>query len=639
MSPSPHHSTDAGESRAANKCEKLFMRTVVRVMKQQPVASPTLTETERRFAQHASYSYRERLDVDPDAARNVPNRESREVRSGHYVPVKPTPLPLPALVIASEDLAKELQLELPLSEPMVRFLGADSSAIPEFDFSWATPYALAIYGQPMYRQDPFGNGRGYGDGRAISIAEVLLDNGKRWELQLKGAGGERSGFVALLSSFLFIVGTPFRRGGDGRAVLRSSIREFLASEAMRHLGVRTTRALSLVVSGRERVSRPWFSPDSGSRRLPSLDDPRLAHLPLKMREMLLAQLGQQQQDPDVMITEPCAITCRVASSFVRVGHVDLFARRARGETPGVFGNARIQDMSTGLEQLVKMVEFAMFREFPECKTPIEFLRASSQRIAELTANWIRVGFCQGNFNSDNCLVSGTQMDYGPFGFIERYDPMWNMWVGGGEHFAFMNQPRAGHENFKTLVGAVMPILNDAEKVEAEELAENHFAVATDALNEVWRRKLGLAEWTSEAQQLISELLELMEECKADYTLTWRQLGEVAEAGKGDSATFGAVFYELLNGDRQPKWNAWLAKWLQLKPDVATMRAANPVVVPREWMLVDAYERAYQGDYSGVEELHQLFRNPYTAPEPVALSKFARRAPEAVLGKPGTAYMT
>jgi uncharacterized protein YdiU (UPF0061 family) len=162
-------------------------------LRMQHAASSALTEAERRFARSANFSYRERLDADPEAGKNTPNQKSREVRSGHYVPVKPTPLPMPSLVIASEDMLRELQLEKPLSEPMVRFLGADSSAIPEFDFSWATPYALAIYGQPMFRQDPFGNGRGYGDGRAISVAEVLLDNGKRWELQLKGGGGERAG--------------------------------------------------------------------------------------------------------------------------------------------------------------------------------------------------------------------------------------------------------------------------------------------------------------------------------------------------------------------------------------------------------------------------------------------------------------
>jgi uncharacterized protein YdiU (UPF0061 family) len=151
----------------------------------------------------------------------MPNTSSREVRSGHFVPVKPTPLPEPALVIRSAAMCRELGLDPdePFSERMVRFLGADSvssffsfllcmfrfvqqSAIPEFDFCWATPYALAIYGSPMYQQCVFGNGRGYGDGRAISVAEVLLDNGRRWELQLKGAGGVL--FVLFVLDYFFV---------------------------------------------------------------------------------------------------------------------------------------------------------------------------------------------------------------------------------------------------------------------------------------------------------------------------------------------------------------------------------------------------------------------------------------------------
>ena len=189
------------------------LRAVTERMQQ--ATSTALTEAERRFVRHANYSYRQWLDEDPESGKNAPNRLSREVRSGHYVPVKPTPLPLPSLIIASEDMLRELELEPPLSEPMVRFLGADSSAIPEFDFSWATPYALAIYGQPMFRQDPFGNGRGYGDGRAISVAEVLLDNDKRWELQLKGAGGRHNCALSFFSSQLFLRPKERRFGAAG----------------------------------------------------------------------------------------------------------------------------------------------------------------------------------------------------------------------------------------------------------------------------------------------------------------------------------------------------------------------------------------------------------------------------------------
>ena len=175
--------------------------------------------------------------------------------------------------------------------------------------SWATPYALSIMGSPLTNNCPFGNGNGYGDGRAISIGEVVIPGAnrgsaadaatpaetegsdeRRWEMQLKGGGT-----------------TPFCRGADGRAVLRSSIREFLASECMHALGVPTTRALSLIVSEGETSRRPWFS---GAAQEISMDDPRLARFPPDVRRQVIAQLSQNQE-PDVMIEEQCAITCRV----------------------------------------------------------------------------------------------------------------------------------------------------------------------------------------------------------------------------------------------------------------------------------------------------------------------------------------
>lgn len=205
----------------------------------------------------------------------------RPVSSGHFVPVPPRPLPSPQLVIYSPEMSEALGLAQSQcrSDEFVRFFSGEVAAVPGSE-SWATPYALSIYGAFRQNQQcPFRNGRGYGDGRAISIQEVVAPSGQRWELQLKGAGT-----------------TPFCRGGDGRAVLRSSIREFLASEAMEHLGVATTRALSLVVSETESARRP-----------------------------------RPEEDEIGTLTESCAITCRVAPSFLRVGHFELFGRRAASQ--------------------------------------------------------------------------------------------------------------------------------------------------------------------------------------------------------------------------------------------------------------------------------------------------------------------
>lgn len=310
---------------------------------------------------------------------------------------------------------------------------------------------------------PYGTGNGYGDGRAIVIGEV-----HDWELQGKGMGT-----------------TPFSRGADGRAVLRSSIREFLASEGMHHLGVPTTRALSLVVSKIDTVNRPWYSEavdstnpfssaSSSSSSIPSLDDPRLARYPLEQRQQILRQLRQQKSDPDRMIQEPCAITTRVSRSFLRIGHVDLFARRAMKKHQELAmepnqqldrdggddqGDATKLDIRSTLEwkELEDIIWHACYREFrDEAYEPFHssgdlagasdvLLRRSAEKLATMVSHWIRVGFAQGNFNGDNCLVGGYTMDYGPFGFLEEYQPLFAKWTGSGQHFGFLNQINAGKE--------------------------------------------------------------------------------------------------------------------------------------------------------------------------------------------------
>lgn len=541
---------------------------------------------------HIKNTYEKYLDEDKDGAKYYPNRIAREVHSGHYVKVLPTELPDPELVIWSPDLCTQIRFTDPPNDKQIKFLSGDMSALSQFNLSWATPYALAIYGRPMLSNCPYGNGKGYGDGRAISVAEITYDN-KRYELQLKGAGG-----------------TPFRRSGDGRAALRSSVREFLASEAMHSLGVRTTRALSLIVSKSEKIVRAWLSQESTGKN-------------------------------DTMILEPAAILCRVAPSFIRVGHIDLFARRVLGQIP----NITQAEQNIGLSELRKMVEFTIFRDFPDivqskfqkCNNSqiLEFLRQSSIRIAELTSEWIRVGFCQGNFNSDNCLVSGYQMDYGPFGFIEKYDPYWNMWVDGGKHFSFMNQMNAGHENFKTLVDSVIPLFQDnfTDICEAENIAKHHYVVGANALNDVWRRKLGLKKWKSVTATLLSRLLDLMEKCKADYTILWRKLIDCKNVEDLTDS-----FYMELSVANASEFNVWISDWLSLEPDFQLMKKTNPIFVPREWMLVEAYEKANKGDYSMVNELYELFKNPYEVQNKNSL-KYFTKAPNAVKNKPGTAFVT
>jgi len=237
------------------------------------------------LAKLADYSSMNSLNADPDDREDGNDHRARQEFSGHFVPVSPTPIAQPEYVSHSKTFFKELGLsnELALDETFLRVFSGDlSAAVPPMrQMGWATGYALSIYGTEYNQQCLFRTGNGYGDGRAISVFEGEI-KGRRWEMQLKGGGP-----------------TPYCRGGDGRAVLRSSVREFLAQEYMYALGVPTSRSLTLYTSKSETVVRPWYSE------------------------------GSYSADPDIMVDNPVAISTRVAPSFLRVGQLELFARRVR----------------------------------------------------------------------------------------------------------------------------------------------------------------------------------------------------------------------------------------------------------------------------------------------------------------------
>eukprot|EP00933_Yihiella_yeosuensis_P063264 TRINITY_DN66383_c0_g1_i1.p1 TRINITY_DN66383_c0_g1~~TRINITY_DN66383_c0_g1_i1.p1 ORF type:complete len:620 (+),score=128.04 TRINITY_DN66383_c0_g1_i1:73-1860(+) len=589
----------------------------------------------KRFRSRADHSWLDELVADPETEKHQPNKKSRQATSGHYVLVRPTPLPKPSLIAFSPPMAAELGLTEAAcqSEEFTRFFSGDIGAIEGFK-SWATPYALSIYGQEMYDNCPFKNGNGYGDGRAVSIGEVVFE-GKRWEMQLKGGGT-----------------TPFCRGADGRAVLRSSIREYLASEAMHAMGVETTRALSLVVSGQETTDRPWYDT---SKKRPKADEalliqcaPHLASAPEELKERAIAQLRSQLRDPDKMQTEPCAITCRVAPSFTRVGHIDLHGRRAR------------KGGKEKLEHLELMVKHALRREYADVDDPtaslesrvLRMVKEFANRLQKMVSDWLRVGYCQGNFNSDNCLVAGRTMDYGPFGFMEKYDPKWNMWVGGGEHFSFMNQPKAAHKNFLTFVKAIVPLLSDGAAAEAQAVVNSFEQTCAKVCGDMWRRKLGLSVWDGEAEGLWDTLKELMKKSSVDYTIFWRQLAELPGKGLTSGSSedqllqpLKQAFYSDLPSCLKEEWIQWLKQWLKKieadgRPQEAAklMRQTSPKYVPREWMLVEAYQAASKKDYSLIHSLYKLFSKPFDE-QPEFEERYYRKAPSTADELPGTAFMS
>mmetsp|Transcript_24074 Transcript_24074/g.37145 ORF Transcript_24074/g.37145 Transcript_24074/m.37145 type:complete len:737 (+) Transcript_24074:146-2356(+) len=643
------------------------------------------------FRKHWNFSWIDQLTEERDTKSPDQNRVSRPVKNGHYVLVDPTPLRKPRLVLHSRDMASMLKLtdDDVASEEFLNYFSGNVSWI-EDSKTWATPYALSIMGTRYVSNCPFGTGDGYGDGRAISIGEVLIPDDAdtesnshiRLEMQLKGAGP-----------------TPFCRGADGRAVLRSSIREFLASEAMHHLRVPTTRAISLIVSeGGDTSDRPWYREQSDSSvkpTLPEIDDPRLAVYPLEKRKKILEQLARQKRDPDVMIQEPNAITCRVSPSFMRIGHIDLFARRAEKAKDK---DGKFDKSSPEWQELADIIWHAAFREFhdeayaPHKKSDdlksciVAMLEKSGEQIAVLVAEWIRVGFAQGNFNADNCLVGGRTMDYGPFGYMDQYDPFFAKWTGSGEHFGFLRQPTAGFVNFAVLVESALQALKEEEgDKEIEKLQEDILGktqeVFQQKMNQIWGRKLGFhPEDTTSAipGALWQDLEPLLRESKADWTLFWRQLSLVAAEfpmeddspstdyssmlmvleGSEEVRKGSSPFYETLSSDTREKFMKWIEKWRDgLKTSVSKqeflsamtsgvpmsvadrMRLENPKYTLREWILVEAYTKAAAGDESIVNDLMTLIENPYDEGSSAFEEKYYRRAPDEALGEGGTAFMS
>ncbi len=550
------------------------------------------TDSFATFAEHVDYSLLSQLTPDPEATVDGHDHQVRQVRSGHYVPVTPTPLPAPQYVAHSNELFKELGLsdQLAQDDSFRRLFSGDISVSrePMLPYGWATGYALSIYGTEYDQQCPFGNGNGYGDGRAISVFEGLFQ-GRRWEMQLKGAGP-----------------TPYCRGADGRAVLRSSVREFLAQEFMHALGVPTSRSLTLYVSHDENVRRPWYSGTSAS------------------------------MDPDTLVDNPAAITTRVAPSFLRVGQLELFARRARSETH--------PEAHQELQMIVQHLIERNYREDIDHSLPfpaqvVELARLFRERLISLVCHWMRVGYCQGNFNSDNCAAGGFTLDFGPFGFCELFDPRFQPWTGGGIHFSFFNQPKAAETNYRMFWSALKTLLQDhpAETAELDALYRSFSDAMQAELEAMWAGKLGL---TSVAPELIGDLLQLMVASKADYTIVFREMASLPR----EVTPLKRSFYMPSDAQLEAQWNAWLTRWHQQlsssgEPEEITtsIQRTNPAITWREWLIAPAYEQAAGGDYNLVHELQTVFRNPYKPLSPELAARYDQLRPREFFGAGGISH--
>ncbi len=508
------------------------------------------------------------LPADPESG-----PRPRQVRDALYSRIVPTPVSAPRLIAHSREVAALLGIEeTSVASPVFAHIFAGNTLLDGMQ-----PYA-ANYGGHQ-----FGHWAGQlGDGRAITLGETINAVGQRWELQLKGAGP-----------------TPYSRRADGRAVLRSSVREFLCSEAMFHLGVPTTRALSLVATG-EQVMRDMFYD------------------------------GHPK-------AEPGAIVCRVAPSFIRFGNFELPA--ARGD----------------IALLQQLIDFTIRRDFPELhadghdtineKRRAEWFAQVCERTASMVAHWMRVGFVHGVMNTDNMSVLGLTIDYGPYGWIDNFDWDWtpNTTDAEGRRYRFGNQPEIAYWNLTCFANALAPAFTSLEPLHAG--LQRYVDVYGAAERGNTAAKLGLAESSDEHRGLMQSLYALLQKAEVDMTLFFRALVDVDVHAPTLLPFYHAFYDEAKREQHEPEFHAWLARYAtqvrheDLPPAErhAHMQAVNPRYVIRNYLAQQAIDRAEQGDDAGIHELLDVLRRPYD--DQPGREQYAQRRPDWARHRAGCSMLS
>ncbi|MDX5437980.1 MAG: YdiU family protein [Pontibacter sp.] len=501
--------------------------------------------------------------------KNFPGDESgvltpRQTPGMLYSKAKPTPVEEASLVAWSEELAKELGIAKPDTQRDIDILGGSHVTDSMF------PYAACYAGHQ------FGNWAGQlGDGRAITLGEWETETGQSWELQLKGAGL-----------------TPYSRRADGRAVLRSSVREYLMSEAMHYLGVPTTRALSLVTTG-EPVLRDMFYNGNAAY-------------------------------------EPGAIVMRVAPSFLRFGNFEML-------------NARKEE-----ENLRQLVDWTIEQHYPHIKGDnriISWYKEIVDRTASLMVEWQRVGFVHGVMNTDNMSILGLTIDYGPYSFLDDYDPDFtpNTTDLPGRRYAFGKQPSIAYWNLGCLAGALLP------------LADKDKLVATlDSFKEVyWAKyyammgnKLGLDQVRSTDLDLIRQFEKTLSDIKPDMTIFFQLLIDLPlymRSEKEVAEHFKDSLYQPLKPEEQEVMYHLISNYLErLNTNTITreasqknMRAANPYFILRNYLLHQAIEELEKGENTMFLKLQEAMKEPYSTKH----DEFFKLRPEWASQKAGCSMLS
>ncbi len=508
------------------------------------------------------------LAADPDSE-NIP----RQVRGAHFTRVEPTPTHAPTLLAWSDEVGELLGIARPVSMTGIaaEVLGG-SRVLPGM-----APYAA------RYGGHQFGRWAGQlGDGRAITLAEMIGPDGARRELQLKGAGP-----------------TPYSRTADGRAVLRSSVREFMCSEAMHALGVPTTRALSLVGTG-ESVVRDMFYD------------------------------GHPQ-------AEPGAVVCRVAPSFIRFGNFEILAAHEEFDLL-----KRLADYTIGTHFPSLVAATA-----PTPETYAQWFEEICRRTAVMAAHWMRVGFVHGVMNTDNMSILGLTIDYGPYGWLEGFDPVWtpNTTDAEGRRYRYGGQPQIAHWNLVRLANALYKLVDD------EAALRRALAIFEETFDQLARRmladKLGWSDIGVEDEALIAELPDILQIEETDMTLFFRGLADVPVDGAiADSALIAPIakaFYA--DAAQRDTLAAWLRRYGEKVRRDATpgdarrdrMNAVNPKYVLRNYLAQQAIDALAAGDASVLDRLMMVLKRPYN--EQPEQDDLAARRPEWARHKAGCSALS
>ncbi len=503
-------------------------------------------------------------------ADSVLENSRRQVREACFSYVNPKKPKKPEMLHVSPDMlsALGLSLEDAKSEAFLNvFTG--NTILP-----YTKPYAMCYGGHQ------FGNWAGQlGDGRAINIAEVENDN-INWTLQLKGAGE-----------------TPYSRNADGLAVLRSSVREYLCSEAMFHLGVPTTRALSLALSGDE----VW-------------------------RDMLY--------DGNAAF-EKGAIVCRVSQSFLRFGNYQIFAARNDEETLRTLVGYTIKHHFSHLGK-------------PSKETYLSFFEEVVNQTLEMLIHWQRVGFVHGVMNTDNMSILGQTIDYGPYGWLEGYDPHWtpNTTDSQVKRYRYGAQLEMGLWNLYQLANALYPLIGEAEGL--ERILNTYHEKAQDQYLKMMRNKLGLFLDEKSDAVLITSLEETLQITETDMTIFFRNLSDFSlEEPLNGITIVKDAFYKIneVSDSIKQKWSSWFINYAdRLQKEKTTskirkekMNSVNPKYVLRNYMAQLAIDDANKGDYELIDELFQLLRKPYE--EQLEMEKWFVKRPDWARHKAGCSMLS